>query len=56
MTKEQLIALLRQFDGENIPIIVSSDAEGNSLSMIDEVSLEDELEDFDSPVLIIWPV
>jgi hypothetical protein len=61
MTKAELLHLLADPDLEDWPIVLAGDAEGNSFSAIDEISLEEEEESdlfdhFGTPVIVLWPV
>jgi hypothetical protein len=59
--KSELLALLSDPDLDNVTVVIAQDAEGNSFSVIDEVSWEDEEESdlydtFGTPVIVLWPV
>lgn len=61
MRKSELLALLSDPDLDNVTVVIAQDAEGNSFSVIDEVSWEDEEESdlfdtFGTPVIVLWPV
>lgn len=61
MRKSQLIALLSDPDLPDVDVFISTDAEGNGFSAVDEVSFEPDdadsyfIEEIGAPALIIWP-
>jgi hypothetical protein len=62
MNKRQLIALVEGIDcPDETEVLLSSDAEGNVLSFIDEISYEDDTETevyevINKPFIVLWPV
>lgn len=50
------LEILKQQHGQDTEVWIASDAEGNGVEEIDEVTAEVEITEAPSPVIVIWPV